>query len=113
MRACMYYFHEGDLMTGPMWARELGISRQLFRIRYMVHGNKVFSMHPPERALLPSGCSGVCWDKSIARWRLFLRVGGKRVLFGTYANLDETLKVRKDLLELSRGIYQPVRGCRR
>ena len=42
-----------------------------------------------------SGCRGVCFDKRSGKYRVRLTFKGKLMNFGTYANFDDAVKVRK------------------
>lgn len=46
-----------------------------------------------------SGTSGVTWHKQIKKWLVRIQVGGKRINLGTFDNLDDAVKARKEAEE--------------
>lgn len=46
-----------------------------------------------------SGTSGVTWHKQIKKWLVRIQVGGKRINLGTFDNLDDAVKSRKEAEE--------------
>ena len=43
-----------------------------------------------------SGCTGVIWLKNKRKWRAGISFNGKVIHIGTYENLDDAIKARKD-----------------
>ncbi len=42
-----------------------------------------------------SGCSGVYMDRKTGKWRIMLRIKGKKTCFGSYDNLEAAVTERK------------------
>lgn len=54
-----------------------------------------------------SGQTGVTWDKDRNKWRVQIRIKGKKTNLGRYDNYDEAVKVSKDALIMEFGEYVP------
>lgn len=46
-----------------------------------------------------TGYKGVCWDKKVGKYRVDIRVNGKRIFGGYYKDKEESGKVRDELSE--------------
>ena len=43
-----------------------------------------------------TGCTGVCYNKSQNRYRATIRINGKVFYLGTFKNLEDAIKCRKE-----------------
>lgn len=55
-----------------------------------------------------SGITGVCWHKRNNRWKAYINVNGKQISLGSFSNLNDAVKVRKEA-EVKYG-YHPNHG---
>lgn len=55
-----------------------------------------------------SGCSGVCWRKHMSRWQATIRLNGKRVSIGHFAEYQDAVTARKNAEMLHFGEFRAV-----
>lgn len=54
-----------------------------------------------------SGHTGVVWDKDRNKWRVQIRIKGKKTNLGRFDNFDDAVKVSRDALIMEFGEYVP------
>lgn len=55
-----------------------------------------------------SGAKGVVWDKSRNKWRVQIRINGKKTNLGRYENFEEAVEVSKKALEKQFGEFNTL-----
>jgi len=67
--------------------------------RYVKEGTNLKNLTSKIGRNNKSGVKGVCWDKSRSKWVAYIRVQGKRISLGRYADKEEAIQVRKEAEE--------------